>query len=205
MDEVKTSPSKGLYVPQMEKDSCGTGLIANLDGVKTHQLVEDALTMLQNMEHRGACGCEPNTGDGAGILVQTPHEFFQKKCTELGFSLPDFGEYGVGVLFLPNDKSLRTQCKVLLDDYIDEMGFELLGYRKVPTDGEDLGDSANTSKPRIVQFFLRPLEKMDRKTLERKLFVLRKYATHNIHQTFPETKEIFYICSLSYKTIVYKG
>ena len=157
------------------------------------------------MEHRGACGCEPNTGDGAGILVQTPHEFFQKKCTELGFSLPDFGEYGVGVLFLPNDKSLRTQCKVLLDDYIDEMGFELLGYRKVPTDGEDLGDSANTSKPRIVQFFLRPLEKMDRKTLERKLFVLRKYATPNIHQTFPETKEIFYICSLSYKTIVYKG
>jgi len=154
MGEVNASPSKGLYVPQMEKDSCGTGLIANLDGEKTHQLVEDALTMLQNMEHRGACGCEPNTGDGAGILVQTPHEFFHKKCKELGFSLPEFGEYGVGVIFLPNDKSLRTQCKVLLDDYIDEMGFKLLGYRKVPTDGEDLGDSANASKPRIVQFFV---------------------------------------------------
>ena len=107
MDEVKTSPSKGLYVPQMEKDSCGTGLIANLDGVKTHQLVEDALTMLQNMEHRGACGCEPNTGDGAGILVQTPHEFFQKKNPTLKI----FQQKVKASLFFPFLKYQRFQTQ----------------------------------------------------------------------------------------------
>lgn len=196
---------KGLYIPQLEKDSCGTGLIANLKGIKTHQLVEDALVMLQNMEHRGACGCEPNTGDGAGILLQIPHEFFQKKCKELGFQLPNFGEYGVGVIFFPKDKNLRNQCRVLLNDYIDEMGFELLGYRKIPTDNEDLGDSAISAEPRMEQVFLKPIEKLESKDLERRLFVLRKYATHNLHITYPQSKDAFYISSLSYKTIIYKG
>lgn len=205
MEEENPTQQKGLYIPQLEKDSCGTGLIANLKGEKTHQLVEDALVMLQNMEHRGACGCEPNTGDGAGILIQTPHDFFVKKCQELGFRLPDFGNYGVGVIFFPKDKNLRNQCRVLLNDYIDEMGFELLGYRKIPTDNEELGESAITSEPRMEQVFLKPIDDLNPKDLERKLYVLRKYATHNLHLTYPQCKDIFYITSLSYKTIIYKG
>ena len=115
------NPTKGLYVPQMEKDSCGIGMIANLDGRKTHETVENALTMLQNMEHRGACGCEPDTGDGAGILIQMPHDFFKHKTKELGFELPEFGKYGVGVMFFPKDRNLRRQCRVLFNDYIDDL------------------------------------------------------------------------------------
>lgn len=205
MHETNTKKAKGLYVSQLEKDSCGTGLVANLNGIKSHQLIEDALTMLTNMEHRGACGCEPNTGDGAGILVQTPHEFFQKKCGELGFELPEFGKYGVGVVFFPADRTLRQQCKFLLKDYIDDFGFECLGFRKVPTDNELLGDSAVAVEPRIEQVFIKPKKEMDRKALERKLFVLRKFATHEIHLTYPLTEEHFYITSFSYKTVIYKG
>jgi len=205
MHEKNNKQQKGLYVPQLEKDSCGTGLVANLNGVKSHQLIEDALTMLTNMEHRGACGCEPNTGDGAGILVQTPHEFFQKKCSELGFELPEFGKYGVGVVFFPSDRVLRNQCRFLLKDYIDEFGFECLGFRKVPTDNELLGDSAVAVEPRIEQVFIKPKKDLDRKALERKLFVLRKFATHEIHLTYPQAEEHFYITSFSYKTVIYKG
>ena len=200
-----TNPAKGLYVPQMEKDSCGIGMIANLDGRKTHKTVENALTMLQNMEHRGACGCEPNTGDGAGILIQMPHDFFKHKAKELGFELPDFGKYGVGVVFFPKDRNLRRQCRVLFNDYIDDLGFELLGYRKVPTDSEDLGESAVKAEPRMEHVFVKSAEGWDAKTLERKLFILRKFSVHNVHTIFPQTQDFFYIASFSYKTIVYKG
>jgi len=195
----------GLYLPELEKDACGTGLIANLDGNKTHELIEDALHMLTNMEHRGACGYEPNTGDGAGILIQTPHEFFVKKCKEQGFDLPEFGEYGVGVVFFPNDRNLRRQCRVLFDDYIDEMGFDRLGYRKIPTDHEDLGESAIAVEPRMEQVFVKPQAPLSRKALERRLYVLRKFSTHNIHETYPQSRDGFYITSFSYKTVVYKG
>ena len=197
--------NQGLYVEQLEKDSCGTGLVANLNGNKSHELVEQALAMLANMEHRGACGCEPNTGDGAGILIQTPHEFFQRKAKELGFTLPDFGEYGVGMIFFPEDRILRQNCRVLFNDYIDDCGFDLLGYRKVPTDHELLGDSAIATEPRIEQVFVKPKQHLDPKSLERKLFVLRKFAGHNIHKTYPQSKENFYIASFSYKTVIYKG
>lgn len=202
---LNSSQGKGLYVPSLEKDSCGTGLIANLNGIKSHKIIDDALTMLHNMEHRGACGCEPNTGDGAGILIQTPHDFFVKKCREAGFDLPDFGEYGVGMVFFPKEKNLMSQCRVLFNDYIDEQGFELLGYRKVPTDNEDLGESAISVEPRIEQVFVKPKTPLDRRQLERRLHVLRKFATHNIHKTFPQTADHFYLCSFSYKTVVYKG
>ncbi len=196
---------KGLYVPNMEKDSCGTGFIANLNGVKSHELIENALTMLCNMEHRGACGYEENTGDGAGILIQTPHEFFKKKCSEMGFAIPDFGRYGVGFVFYPTDKTLREQCRILFNDYIDELGFDLLGYRKVPTDHEDLGDAAIAVEPRMEQVFIKPKEEMDPQHLERTLYVLRKFSTHKIHQIYPQSKDHFYITSFSYKTVVYKG
>ncbi|MEM6317589.1 MAG: glutamate synthase large subunit [Bacteroidota bacterium] len=198
-------PNKGLYVPSMEKDSCGTGFIANLNGTKTHKVIEDALTMLQNMEHRGACGCEENTGDGAGILIQTPHEFFKKKVKGVGFEIPDFGKYGVGMVFFPADKILKEQCRVLLNDYIDELGFDLLGYRKVPTDNEEIGPSSKSVEPKMEQVFVQPKEEMELKKLERRLYVLRKFSTHKIHITYPEVKNDFYITSFSYKTIVYKG
>ena len=162
MDDEQNK-QQGLYFPQLEKDSCGTGLIANLYGNKSHQLVENALAMLQNMEHRGACGYEANTGDGAGILTQMPDEFFRNKCRELNIELPPFSAYGVGMVFFPNDRSLRSQCRVLLNDNIDEMGFELLGYRKVPTDDELLGDSAVAVEPRMEQVFVRPLKPLDPK------------------------------------------
>lgn len=202
---MRTDQQQGLYCPSLERDSCGTGLVANLNGRKSHILIENALQMLVNMEHRGACGCEPNTGDGAGILIQTPHDFFQKKCRELGFTLPEFGKYGVGMVFFPADRSLRNQSRVLFDDYIDECGFQLLGYRKVPTDHESLGDSAIAVEPRIEQVFVAPKEDLSPKDLERKLYVLRKFATHNIQKTFPQARDQFYICSFSYKTVIYKG
>lgn len=201
-----TQQGKSLYVPELEKDSCGTGFIANLDGIQTHELVENALKMLTNMEHRGACGCEPNTGDGAGIMIQTPHDFFVKKARENGFELPPFGEYGVGVIFFPADRILRNQCRALLNDYIDEMEFDLLGYRMIPTDDEELGETAVSVEPRMEHVFVKPRQTpSDRYWLERRLYVLRKYATHKIHITFPLTADQFYMPSFSYKTVVYKG
>ncbi|MEZ4983894.1 MAG: glutamate synthase large subunit [Saprospiraceae bacterium] len=198
-------PQQGLYCPDLESDACGTGLIANLDGIPTHDLIEDALRMLMNMEHRGACGCEPNSGDGAGILIQIPHDFFVDKCRENGFELPAFGEYGVGMVFFPADKQLGDQARFLFDDYIDELGLVRLGYRKVSTDRELLGPTSLSVEPRMEQVFVKPKEPMASDALERRLYVLRKYATHNIHTTYPQTKDHFYIASFSYKTIVYKG
>ncbi|MEL6864111.1 MAG: glutamate synthase large subunit [Bacteroidota bacterium] len=196
---------QGLYLPQLESDACGTGLIAQLKGNKTHQLVEDALAMLQNMEHRGACGSEPDSGDGAGILVQMPHLFFEKKSQELDFDLPELGSYGVGMVFFPNQKEWSAQCRILLNDYIDELGLELIAYRKVPTQTQTIGLSARESAPIIEQVFVKSRKAMKPSALERRLYVLRKYASHHIHRTYPQTIDTFYIASLSYKTIIYKG
>ncbi|MFN7117822.1 MAG: glutamate synthase large subunit [Saprospiraceae bacterium] len=199
------SDQRGLYTPQLEKDSCGTGLIADLNGNKSHQLVQDALTMLENMEHRGACGYEPNTGDGAGILVQMPHEFLAKACKKLGFVLPEPGTYGVGMLFFPMEEGFREHCRVIVNDLIDEFNFTLLGYRKVPTNNTGLGDSAKAVEPWIEQVFVMPKEKLEPEVLERRLYVLRKFLTHHIQNHFPTRKDDFYFTSFSYKTLVYKG
>ena len=206
LQEDEQIPQHGLYVPELESDACGTGFIANLNGIKSHEVVENALKMLANMEHRGACGCEPNSGDGAGIMLQTPHDFFVKKAKERGFELPAFGEYGVGVVFYPTDRNLQNQCRTLLFDYADEMGFDVLGYRKVPVDNELLGDTAVSVEPRVEHIFVKPRETPpDRYWLERRLYILRKWATHQIYTTFPQTADSFYIPSFSYKTVVYKG
>ena len=129
---------QGLYRPEFEKDSCGVGFIANMKGNKSHQIVSDALTMLERMEHRGACGCEPNTGDGAGILIQVPHEFFISECRKLGFKLPEFGSYGVGLVFFPHDAKVREECRKVLDRQIKKMKMTLLGYRVLPVNNKDL-------------------------------------------------------------------
>ena len=196
---------KGLYVPQFESDACGTGFVANLYGQKSHALVNDALTMLANMHHRGASGFEENTGDGAGILVQLPHEFLHKEVAHHGFSLPLPGEYGAGMVFFPRSASLREACRQLLNDYVHELGFELLGYRYVPTDNSALGATARSTEPRMEQIFVRPRAAFDRKGLERQLFVLRKFAHHNIWRIFSQAIDDFYIASLSGCTMVYKG
>lgn len=199
------SDQRGLYTPQLERDSCGTGFIADLNGNKSHQLVQDALTMLENMEHRGACGYEPNTGDGAGILVQTPHAFLQKECRALNFELPEPGTYGVGMLFFPMEPGFREHCRVIVNDLIDEFNFELLGYRKVPTNNTTLGNSAKAVEPWIEQVFVMPKTPQNPETLERRLYVLRKFLTHHIQNHFPSRSDDFYFTSFSYKTLVYKG
>ena len=206
MQYQHTTPRQpGLYTPQLESDACGTGFIANLEGEPRHDIVRDALRMLANMEHRGACGCEPNSGDGAGILTQIPDAFFRRKLSEMGKELPAFGKYGVGQLFLPAEKELSQRCRFMFEDYCDELGFDVITYRKVPHDAEEVGPTSVGAQPRIEQIFVAPRTELPPADLERKLYVLRKFATHRIHDTYPETRDQFYLCSFSYKTIVYKG
>ncbi|RYY67213.1 MAG: glutamate synthase subunit alpha, partial [Chitinophagaceae bacterium] len=197
---------QGLYDPAFEHDSCGIGFVANIKGRKSHQHIGDALTVLENMEHRGACGCESNTGDGAGIMLQTPHEFFQDECSKLGISLPAFGRYGVGMLFFPKDISLSEQCREIFGRCCDKLGLEILTYRKVPTNSQDIGATALSVEPSMEQVFIVATDhNLEGDAFERKLFVLRNYASHTIDDSIRKTATGFYIASLSYKTIVYKG
>jgi glutamate synthase (NADPH/NADH) large chain len=197
---------EGLYHPIFEHDSCGVGFIANMKGHKSHQIVSDALTMLERMAHRGACGCEPNTGDGAGILIQVPHAFFISECSKLGFKLPAFGSYGVGLVFFPRDPKVREECRVALNRQIKKMKMGLVGYRVLPTNNAELGESALNTEPVMEQVFIKRLDAgTDPEDFERKLFVLRKYVTHVITESVKGVEGQFYFSSLSYKTISYKG
>lgn len=197
---------EGLYHPSFEKDSCGVGFIANIKGSKSHQVISDALTMLERMEHRGACGCEPNTGDGAGILIQVPHEFFSSECSRLGFKLPAFGSYGVGLVFFPRDTKVREECRTVLNRQIKKMKMTLLGYRVLPTNNSELGDTALKAEPIMEQIFIRRPDALSNPAdFERKLFILRKYSTHIITESVKGVDHQFYFSSLSYKTIAYKG
>jgi len=194
-----------MYVPSMEHDACGIGFVANLKGKKTHENIEDAITMLMNMEHRGGCGCEPETGDGAGILIQNPHDFLKEECAALGFDLPDYGSYGVGMIFFPADKSTREECRYILNKHIGELGFELIGYRDVPTDNSQIGATAKSLEPKIEQVFIKHKTITDPAALERKIYVLKKYTTHFIGHNVEDNEGEFYCVSFSYKTIAYKG
>ena len=193
---------QGLYDPQFEHDACGVGFVVNIKGRKSHEIIRQALTILNNLRHRGACGCEVNTGDGAGILLQMPHKFFQKECGKLGMKLPAFGEYGVGMLFLPMAEAERKVCEQALEKIIAEEGQELLGWRDVPTRNETLGSVARSAEPFMRQVFVkRNAALKDVMAFERKLFVIRARATHEIRKTHPE----FYVPAFSHRTIVYKG
>ncbi len=203
---MKEEITQGLYRPEFEHDSCGVGFIANIKGNKSHQVIADAITMLERMNHRGACGCEPNTGDGAGILIQVPHEFFTDECRRLGFKLPAYSHYGVGLVFFPRDPKVREECRTVLNRKIKNMKMTLLGYRVLPTGTADIGESALKSEPVMEQVFIkRPDMVTDPEEFERKLFVLRKYATHIITESVKGVDNQFYFSSLSYKTIAYKG
>ena len=196
----------GLYRPEFERDACGIGFVANIKGNKSHQIVSDALTILENMEHRGACGCENNTGDGAGILIQTPHAFFFDECLKLGVHLPPFGRYGVGMVFFPKELRLREECRDIFTRTTEELGMEVLAWRKVPVNPEQIGFTARSVEPDIEQVFIScPDHINDPMAFERKLFVLRNYASHLINNSVKKDSIGFYLASLSYKVIVYKG
>ncbi|MBL7744795.1 MAG: glutamate synthase large subunit [Chitinophagaceae bacterium] len=196
----------GLYHPSYEHDACGIGFVANIKGHKSHPIISDALTVLENMEHRGACGCENNTGDGAGIMIQMPHEFFFDECLKLGVHLPSFGKYGVGVIFFPKEIRLREECRDIFNRTAETLGLEVLAYRKVPVNTDGIGYTALTVEPEMEHVFIAcPDHISNPDDFERKLFVLRNYASHTINQTVKKDTIGFYIASLSYKVIVYKG
>ncbi|TMA59473.1 MAG: glutamate synthase subunit alpha, partial [Deltaproteobacteria bacterium] len=170
-------PKQGLYDPRFEHDACGIGFVVNIKGKKSHQIVEQALTALQNLDHRGARGCEEETGDGAGILLQVPHAFLQRACAETGVQLPEPGQYGVGMIFLPPDPAQRQLCVQRLETLVREEGQAVLGWRDVPTNDSDLGDTAKSCKPCIRQIFIgRSASLQDDLAFERKLYVIRRRA-----------------------------
>lgn len=196
----------GLYHPSFEHDACGIGFVANIKGGKSHQNISDALTVLENMEHRGACGCEENTGDGAGVMIQIPHEFFFDECIKLGVHLPAYGKYGVGMIFFPKEIRLREECRDIFNRAAEKMGLEILAYRKVPVNTHDIGPTALSVEPEMEQVFIAcPDHISNPDDFERKLFVLRNYASNTIRNTVRQDEIGFYLASLSYKTIVYKG
>lgn len=196
----------GLYSSAYEQDSCGIGFVANIKNNKSHQTVSDALTVLENMEHRGACGCENNTGDGAGITIQTPHEFFFDECIKHSVHLPSFGRYAAGVIFFPREIALREECRNIFNRSAEKLGLEILHYRKVPVNTNGIGPSALSVEPEMEQVFIAcPDYISNPEDFERKLFVLRNYASHTINNSVKKDEIGFYIASLSYKTVIYKG
>jgi glutamate synthase (NADPH/NADH) large chain/glutamate synthase (ferredoxin) len=197
-------PAQGLYDPRNEKDSCGIGFVANIQGVRSHGIVETGLRVLENMSHRGAVGCDPCTGDGAGILIQVPHDFLKRTCGEQGILLPGAGQYGVGMVFLPKNPVQRRQCEQLFERIITEEGQRLLGWRDVPTKDEHLGDLARKSEPYVRQLFI-ARDILNETEFERKLYVIRKRVENAVRESAIEDRDSFYISSLSCNTIVYKG
>jgi glutamate synthase (ferredoxin) len=200
-------PAKqGLYDPAFEHDACGMGFVAHLKGRKSHEIVEQGLSLLINMEHRGGQGSEPNSGDGAGIMLQIPHRFLARETASLGFSLPEPGQYAVGMVFLPQDEALRHKQESLFARIVAEEGQTLLGWRTVPTDDSTLGESALRAKPFVRQVFIaRSPALADEMAFERKLYVIRKLAEKAIRYSGMEGGDAFYLSSLSSRKIVYKG
>ncbi len=197
--------SQGLYRAEFEHDSCGIGFVANLKGKKSHDIIENALTMLSCMEHRGGTGFDVKSGDGAGILIQIPHEFLRQETASLGFSLPNAGDYGVGMIFFPPVKEQGEACRDILNQNIIELGLTLLGYREVPGDNSMLGAASFETEPNIEQVFIAKPAELTAQEFERKLFVLRKYTSHKINASIATERDEFYVTSMSSTKIVYKG
>lgn len=206
MKHTEFPVKQGLYDPQFEKDACGMGFVAHIKGRSSHQIVSQALTMLENMEHRGGQGSEPNSGDGAGIMLQIPHRFFSTEADRLGFSLPEQGKYGVGMLFLSHDESVRNAHENRLKEIIAEEGQQFLGFRDVPTYDEMLGKSAKAAKPYVRQVFIGcSSDVQDDLHFERKLYIIRRRVEMDIRYGGTPEGDSFYISSLSCRKIVYKG
>lgn len=197
-------PKHGLYDPQYEHDACGIGLVADISGHASHDIVGKGVDILLNLEHRGASGSDPLTGDGAGLLTQIPDLFLREECADLGFELPPRGQYGVGLVFLPRSVVERDRCRQILEDKIFGTGQRLLGWREVPVDPEAPGPQARQSAPHIAQVFVGSTCE-DPVVFERKLFVIRKWAERTVRESHLQERGLFYIPSLSSNTIVYKG
>ena len=197
-------PKQGLYDPQFEHDACGVGFIVQMKGEKSHAIVEQALTILVNLEHRGACGCETNTGDGAGILMQVPHKFLKRVAAAENIALPDAGQYGVGMIYASPDRATRSQSRQIFEQIVAEEGQKVLGWRDVPTNNESLGETAKLSEPFMQQVFIqRAAGLANDLDFERKLYVIRKRSHNAIRATHIDS--CWYPSSLSCRTIVYKG
>ena len=200
-------PKQGLYDPRFEHDACGVGFVAHLKGRKSHEIISQGLQILRNLDHRGACGCEPNTGDGAGILSQLPHKFFQKVARENAFELPAPGRYGVAMVYVSKDAEARDSCERTFERVVREEGQTILGWRTVPTNNASLGPTAIATEPCVRQCFIgRNTRKCrDELSFERKLYVIRKRAWSEIRNSGVGGWEQWYMPSLSCRTIVYKG
>ena len=198
-------PAQGLYDPAQEHDACGIGFVASIRGEKSHDIIRDGIQVLLNLAHRGACGCDAETGDGAGVLIQIPHKFYARECAKLGFELPLPGSYGVGMTFLPVEKHPRLQCEGIIERIVREEGLTVLGWRDMPTFASAIGRVARASQPYIQQIFVGRPPGMDEDAFERKLYVVRKRAENEIRECGEENASTFYIPSLSCRTVVYKG
>ena len=201
---------QGLYDPRLEHDACGVGFVVNIKGVRSHTLMEQAFEIAINLLHRGACGCEENTGDGAGLLLQVPDKFLRRETAALGFTLPPAGEYGVGMLFLPRRADERVQIEALIETIVDEEDQVLLGWRDVPTDDSPIGETAREAEPAIRQVFIGRSAGLGngpaaQARFERKLYVIRKRVARKADGLALDQSHLFYIASLSSQTIVYKG
>ncbi|HWQ53684.1 MAG TPA: glutamate synthase large subunit [Bryobacteraceae bacterium] len=197
--------AQGLYDPRNEHDACGIGFVASIAGHKSHDIILKGIQVLVNLTHRGACGCDPETGDGAGLMIQIPHAFFVRECARLGFTLPPAGEYGVGMTFLPVERHQRLSCEGILEHIVREEGLAVLGWRDTPLDASAIGRVARASQPYIQQIFIGRTHGMDQETLERKLYIVRKRVEAEIAASGMPGKGDFYLPSLSSRTIVYKG
>ncbi len=196
---------QGLYDPSFERDACGIGFIAHMKGERSHDIIVKGIQILVNLQHRGASGSDPITGDGAGLLIQIPHAFFERECARLGFTLPLPGEYGVGMVFLPVERHQRLLCEGILERIVREEGLHILGWRDTPIAADSIGRIARASQPYIQQIFIRRAPGMDQDTLERKLYLIRKRVEAEVDQSDIRDKSFFAIPSLSSRTVVYKG
>jgi len=203
--KINRPPEKqGLYDPQFEHDACGVGFVVNIKGKKSPEIISQALTVLTNLDHRGATGCEPNTGDGAGILMQMPDNFLRSVCAPLGIELPPPFKYGVGMVFTSQKAPERNAARHILERILVEEGVELLGWRNVPTDNSSLGNTAWEGEPMVRQIFLKhPHNCTDEQAFNRRLYVINQRATNEIRRAGVD--DHWYVCSLSTRTIIYKG
>ena len=202
----KNKDLKGLYDPSFEHDACGLGFVANIKGIKSHKIIEDGIKILENLEHRGATGADPLVGDGAGMLLQIPHDFFVKKTKDLKFIIPDEGQYGVGVFFMPQDSNLVKKIIQIVENICSEEKLNILGWRNIPTDNAclSLDEDIVKAEPVHYQLFINKNDNLSQDEFERKLFILRKCISNAVINQIGDVED-FYPVSLSSRTIVYKG
>ncbi len=206
MVHIPDRKPEGLYLPEFEHDACGVGVVANTKGVKSHEIVENGFEVLVNLAHRGACGSDPETGDGAGMLLQMPDAFMRQEAANLGIDLPPVGSYAVGTVFLPHDPREAARCQAIFEETIQEEGQRFLGWRDVPVNDSGIGEVARECQPRIRQIFVGQGPGItDQAQFERKLYVLRKVVERRVPESGIKDFDNFYICALSSNKIVYKG